>query len=181
MEKANMKKWILAGIAVLVLSVGQWARAEGTNAPDSGNLRGKAFDRLDANHDGVISKEEWAAAAEKRRANQGEWLKKHPELMKKIDTNGDGVISDEEREAAWKKWQAHRQQMLEKYDANRDGQLSPEEHAAMRAEMRTEWEKAHPEIVKQFDKNGNGTLDPEERDAAWQNWKTLKQQDLPHP
>jgi len=168
----NKTMWVMAAVAVL--AAGRLAVADDAQPAGPGQWREKAFSKLDTNNDGVISKDEWSAAAETRRQNREEWLKKHPELMKRVDVNGDGVISDEEREAAWKKWKAHRQKMLEKFDTDKDGQLSPAERDTMRAQMRAEWEQAHPDLLKKFDKNGDGTFDPDERKAAWEEWKATR-------
>ena len=62
------------------------------------------FDKVDTNHDGAISHDEFMAQSEER--------------FKKLDTNGDGKISKEERDALREKWQ-------EKRAARRGGASAP--------------------------------------------------------
>lgn len=83
----------------------------------------KNFDKLDANKDGFISKDEMKAAHEAHRGERGarpdtdrdgniskaeaERFPKLKENFSKIDTNGDGVLSKEEMKAAHDKKPKH--------------------------------------------------------------------------
>ncbi len=170
-EKGNMRIIMLlsvAAAAVLFASPMAWAQ-EG-RVKEANPL--KAFERMDTNGDGVISKAEWMAAVEQRRSRLRTWLGQHPEILKRIDTDGDGTASDVELEKAWIKWRAQRQRILALYATDRDGTLSPEERAARRAKFR----KAHPELFKKLDANGDGVLDPQERKAAREKLKARRGQ-----
>ncbi len=108
-------------------------------------MQAQMFDRLDANKDGNISKAEWdqhsadrAAKRGEKRADAGEGKRghhgkrgggHHGMMMGKADTNGDKVISQAEfQTAALARFDAA--------DANKDGQVTPEERKAQRGEWR---------------------------------------------
>ena len=122
-------------------------------AAPAGGPRGEGqwFNRLDTNHDGVISKDEATAASEARTAK---WFDK-------LDTNHDGMVTQDEIRAAA---EARRAEMKAKAaarfkaaDKNGDGFLSKEEAAAI------------PMIARNFDAldtNQDGQLSPEELAAA---------------
>ena len=152
----------VAAAGVLFAGPTVWAQEGRVKEPDPL----KAFERMDTNGDGVISKAEWMAAVEQRRSRLRAWLGQHPEILKRIDTDGDGTASDAEIEAAWVKLRAQRRRLLDLYDADRDGNLPPRERAARRAEQRAKWRNAHPEFLKKYDTSGDGALDPRGRKAA---------------
>jgi Ca2+-binding EF-hand superfamily protein len=80
----------------------------------------KRFDRLDANHDGVLNKDELHRAAETRRARVRARLQQRIDArFAKADKNQDGAVSRDE-------WpgQAAR---FDRLDANHDGTLSKDE------------------------------------------------------
>lgn len=52
--------------------------------------------------------------------------------------------------------------MLEKYDANKNGQLDPDEKAAFERDR----EERRAEFMKRFDKDGDGQLNEAEKEAA---------------
>jgi Ca2+-binding EF-hand superfamily protein len=108
-----------------------------------------AFDRLDANKDGSISREEFTKAREQRvdrRVERRKELKDSPKEGKEVrrhvmqmhgpggfggrmlvmaDTDGDGRITSAEAEAL-------ALQHFDQMDANKDGQVTPEERRAAR-------------------------------------------------
>lgn len=61
--------------------------------------------KMDANHDGKISRDEFRAAHEKR----------SEEHFKRMDTNGDGFIDEAERHAAAEKMREHRKEWRERH------------------------------------------------------------------
>ena len=112
---------------------------------------GQWFNRLDTNHDGVITKEEATAASDARIAK----------TFDALDTNHDGMITQDEMrasaEARREKMQAEAAARFKAADKNGDGLLSKEEAAAM------------PMVARHFealDTNKDGQLSPEELAAA---------------
>jgi Ca2+-binding EF-hand superfamily protein len=110
-----------------------------------------AFDRLDANKDGSISRDEFTKDHEQRAEQRKEWREEHRagakdgkearhamrmhhgggfggRMMTMADTNKDGKVTMAEAEAMAVR---HFDQM----DANKDGQVTPEEHKAARPMM----------------------------------------------
>ncbi len=76
----------------------------------------KHFDEIDANHDGQITMEELRAFHMKRRAAH----------FSRIDTDGDGRISRAEAQANAPRLAEH----FDELDLNKDGYLTPDELAA---------------------------------------------------
>jgi Ca2+-binding EF-hand superfamily protein len=115
------------------------------SAGEQGKEHGNAFDRIDADHDGVISHAEARTAP--RLANS----------FNALDTDHNGSLSrDELEQHAENKRREMHDQMEQKFksaDANGDGQLSAEEAKGM------------PRLAKDFaavDKNGDGLVSREE-------------------
>lgn len=118
----------------------------------------RMFERLDANKDGTISKAEWdqhgadraakraergekrADAGEGKRGMRGHHGKRGGHrgmMMGKADTNGDKAVSLAEfQTAALARFDAA--------DANKDGQVTPEERKAQRGEWRAKRGSAAP-------------------------------------
>jgi len=103
---------ILAGSAV---ALAQMPASQAQSSP-----RGHAFfEAVDANHDGVVTRAEATAAAEKRFAE--------------LDTNHDGKISQAERDAKRQAERARRTaERFAALDTDKNGQLSPQEFGAPR-------------------------------------------------
>jgi hypothetical protein len=129
-------KTFLAAAALGVTALAAPAFAQDAPAQPPAPGGGAMFDRLDANHDGAITKDEFAADVAARFA--------------KLDTNKDGKISAEERQAApgggmgmrgmtgdvtLADMQARSQTRFDRLDANHDGKIDKEEMSAMRARM----------------------------------------------
>lgn len=116
---------------LLALAVGSaaWAQ-ERLDADGDGNVSrqewlsaaGARFDRLDANKDGVLAPDELARGG--RHGGRGR------RSFSRMDTNGDGQISLDEFQAAHPQAPAD---LFTKLDTNKDGQLSPDELRGMRA------------------------------------------------
>ena len=112
---------------------------------------GQWFNRLDTNHDGVITKDEATAASDARTAK----------MFDKLDANHDGMVTQDEVRAAG---EARREEMkaeavarFKAADKNGDGLLSKEEAAAM------------PMVARNFDAldtNKDGQVSPEELAAS---------------
>ncbi len=84
----------------------------------------KNFDRIDTNHDGFLSRDELKAAHHHVMAHV------MAARFRKLDTNGDGLISREEA-AGHPRLLKH----FDQIDTNKDGFLSPDELKAARAAM----------------------------------------------
>lgn len=123
----------------------------------------------------------------------------HNRMLEQFDADKDGQLSDAEKEAMKAEFakrraekaprparpegkehpgnrrrpHSERPEMIKKFDADKDGQLSPEEHAALRAEgektrerSREKVEKFHKEFMEKFDTDKDGKLSDAEKEAA---------------
>ncbi len=80
------------------------------------------FDKVDASHDGKITREELQAAGKQARHARGK------EWWEKVDTDGDGAVSRAEAEANAPRLA----KKFDKIDSNSDGKITPEELKAAR-------------------------------------------------
>ena len=90
---------------------------------------------IDANRDGFITVQEFAAQREAKRAER---LQRR---MASVDTNQDGRVSVTEFEAA-------HLARIESADANRDGQVTREEMRAMRMQRRADRAQRHADSAR---------------------------------
>jgi len=151
-----MKKPLVLVAAIVAFSPAMLLAADPVSpgSPPPGGREGQMFDRLDTNHDGVITKEEVTAAGAKRFAQSFDKLDANHDGMltqdelraagearreeakaqlaarfKQADTNADGLLSKDEATAGMPMLARH----FDKIDTNKDGQVSPEELAQSRA------------------------------------------------
>ena len=115
---------------------------------------GRLFNRLDANHDGVVTREEAAGAPMPR--------------FDGMDANGDGKVTAEEIDAAiTKRLQKRvirmRYRLLGRLDANGDGIVGRDEFQAKRMAM-----------FKRADLNGDGKVDANEAQALRKQARRMK-------
>jgi len=99
---------------------------------------GDMLARLDANHDGVITRDEATAAADARfdrldvnhdgKLDQSELQGRRGGMMRRLDTDGDGVVTKAEVEARAMK-------QFDRFDTNHDGRIDQTELAAAEARM----------------------------------------------
>lgn len=143
-----MKKTVFriaaASCFVLYASAPAWAD-DGMMHP--GGYADRMFEEMDANHDGVVSKQEFDAFHDKR--------------FKELDANHDGKIAREEMDAAHQKMTGQMREQFKKRfeeaDANHDGALTKEEAQKM------------PFVAQHFDDmdaNHDGKVTPDEIEAA---------------
>lgn len=120
-----MRKILIAsaGAAALVIGVAGFALAQSDGAPAPGPRGGHGFFQADANHDGVVTRQEFDAS----RAAQ----------FARLDANNDGELSREEmRNGMHRGWGGHRgagrggMHQLARLDANNDGNISRDEFLA---------------------------------------------------
>jgi Ca2+-binding EF-hand superfamily protein len=190
--RRKMKRFILPGLAAVVIVTGAVAYAQTEGGPDHrGHMM---FEMLDANKDGTVTRAEATAAAEKHFAE--------------VDTNKDGVISQAERDAMRARM---RDRMFDLMDSDKNGQLSREEfraaHEKMRAAkgergmqgmhgsghhggmrgggmMKADTTKAQAvaraqAMFDRIDANRDGNITAAERDAARQKMKDMHQSQQP--
>jgi Ca2+-binding EF-hand superfamily protein len=129
------------------LSAPRWPHARNGNAPaqDAGSSRRaqfvqKYFDKVDTNHDGVVTQDEYLAAATAR--------------YKKLDTQGNGQVTAAEIAStprALNRDQHLAQHEVKRLDTNGDGTVSLSEYLAA---AKTRFAK--------IDKNGDGFIDADE-------------------
>jgi len=113
-----MKKLFAITVLTLSATAATSAFAEHNGKHHYGHKgKDRMWERVDANKDGFVTREESLAANE--------------QMFNKLDTNKDGKISKEERDAHFAekkaKWEAKKKEMISKYDADKDGKLSKEE------------------------------------------------------
>jgi hypothetical protein len=133
LESDMTRQMILAGAMFAVVMA--WSPLAAQREPQGPITRNdymarqkERFDAMDANHDGVVTKDELAAQIEARMGDAPP-----PQMVDRIfarlDTDGDGkaTAAEAEAEAAAR---------FDKLDTNHDGTLSPEERRAGMEHMR---------------------------------------------
>lgn len=111
---------LLAGVAAIAIGL---LLPFAANAAGDDDTRDKMMSKIDTNHDGVISDDEWNAARDAR--------------FKKLDANGDGFLSSDEMTAGAKQHNAARsEKMFKRMDTDGDGKISKAEYDAASAKMR---------------------------------------------
>lgn len=142
-------------------AVGGAAWAQGhTDADGNGSVSrqewlaaaGARFDRLDANKDGVLTRDELSRGRRQGPAGQ--------RLFSRMDTNGDGQISLDEFQAAHPQAPAD---LFARLDTNHDGQLSPDELRGLRAQAAAAMRQ---KMVERLDTDHNGSVSLEELQAV---------------
>jgi Ca2+-binding EF-hand superfamily protein len=103
----------------------------------------KKFDQIDTNKDGQLSRDEmkgWKKTHKHahKKGNKADRQAKAAERFKHADTNGDGKISRAEAE----KNAPRLAKKFDAIDANKDGQLTPDELRAYREAKRSRKDKA---------------------------------------
>jgi Ca2+-binding EF-hand superfamily protein len=136
-------------------------RPEGMQRPSREDMHKKMLEKFDADKDGCLSdaeKEAMKAAAAQRRAER---MPRHP--------RPEGMEHPGNR----RRPHSERPEMIQKYDTDKDGQLSPEEHAALRADAQKarrgtneKVEKFHKQFMEKFDTDKDGKLSDAEKEAA---------------
>lgn len=112
-----MKKMTLTALSLLVALAASTALATDAKPPVPGKegphhgMGHHMFKEVDANKDGIISKEEWNANGEK--------------MFNKLDTNHDGKISKEEIKAHHEKMRAKMEKHWEHKDESSDRPVTP--------------------------------------------------------
>jgi Ca2+-binding EF-hand superfamily protein len=97
------------------------ANGDGSVSAEEFAAGASRFARADANGDGLLTAAEIAAAGEERAAQRAE------RMVARLDSNGDGALSEEEIKS-----RRDPARMFERLDANDDGSVSAEEFAEAR-------------------------------------------------
>ena len=115
-------------IPTLLLGIASGAAAQSPPSTNFDAFAAKASQRmvaLDTDHDGRISKDEFAARAAMRRQTEGGAKHDGSRMFARLDTNSDGYLDTAEMNAMAAK-------RFARMDANHDGMLTPDERQAMR-------------------------------------------------
>lgn len=116
------------------------------------------FEQMDADHNGVISAEEFRKYFQQRRQERRQ------ARLKQMDSNGDGQVSKDEFVAYQAKQAALR---FARLDTNHDGMLSADEMD------KSDFRHGHhgfKGLFRKLDTNGDGVVSLEESRAAWSAW-----------
>lgn len=155
-----MTKSLILTLAAITLSSAAAAQTapKSISRADYTNLLNSRFNTMDANHDGVVSRDELAAQEQRDLAQTRANLQaKLRDAFKQLDTNKDGALSVAEflASAPGIKTTQTPEQLLQGFDTNHDGKLSAEEFRA-------------PQLAKfnRVDANHDGVVTPEEQKAA---------------
>lgn len=190
-----MKKLLIGGamVALAVPALSQVAPASAPQAPRSERVQTRAevqakvaehFAKVDANHDGVITKAEADAAMQAFHAKFADRMKdrrddRSDSAFERLDTNRDGSVS----RAEWDSGAAQREQRIASRDKNGDGRPDRRfKHAGMRdmggfggrmfdmadanKDGRVTLQEAQAAALQHFDmadSNRDGQITPDER------------------
>ena len=116
---------LLIPTLLLGLATGAVAQPADTNFDAYAAKARERMVALDTDHDGRISKDEFAARAAKRPQTDGAAKPDGARMFARLDTNNDGYLDTAELNAMTAK-------RFARMDANHDGMLTPDERQAMR-------------------------------------------------
>ena len=170
---------VLGALAAMALATGAAAQGQGGagQPPAAAAARDPAFDRLDANGDGVIVFEEFVRASDARlkpmdrdgdgRITREEFLSFHAgeaeRAFRRLDRNRNGVLTP----AEWRVSAA----AFKRVDANGDGRIAHAEWMAFRRAQAQRWQER---IFRTFDANRDGVITREEFARARARWQASR-------
>lgn len=129
-----MKRFSIIAASLLALALTAVTLAQDPTTQSQGReRRGGKLQKLDANNDGQLSRDEW---------------KGKPKGFRRLDRNNDNIVSREEAATARR---AHGKRQFKQMDANNDGQIS-----------RAEW-TGDAELFSRLDINNDGVIAKDER------------------
>ena len=139
------------GLATSLSAFAEQSTSGSTARPTSMEDRERVIlERYDTNGNGIIEPDERQAMREAMRAQMSA-------LRKKIDA-GKNPRTSRSTELE-RRLRVRGAEIIRQYDADRDGQLSATERAALDASV----EKLRLQMLARYDANKNGRIDPEER------------------
>ena len=121
------------------------------------------FNRIDADSNGVISKDEFHAYMGKKRQER------NAQRFQMMDSDADGQVSQQEY-LTYKQQKAERR--FKSMDLNNDGVVSQEEYEARKSRWsgRKHGHRGKGGIFAKLDANGDGQITRDESLAAWTSW-----------
>ncbi len=178
------------GLVAVGLLVASMANAQGDKGHHNGDTK---FEKMDANADGKVSKEEFIAAKEKLDKKREEKGKEHKEMdvdkrFNKLDRDGDGNIDKAEFDQAQaeraEKAAERRDKFFAKIDTDGNGTVNREEFDAHHEVMEAKRKEKHPDSkpvdadkkFKKLDANADGVIDKAEFENAHQHRNNKKAQ-----
>jgi Ca2+-binding EF-hand superfamily protein len=133
---------------------GEMPRKGGPGQKGGEELRRRALEKFDANHDGKLDDTERAEADKFMREHRDQMPggPMREQIIKRFDKDGDGKLNDEEKAAAEKALRERRgadgaaggkmrEEALKRFDKDGDGKLDDAERAEMRATMDKEGDR----------------------------------------
>jgi len=124
--------------------------------------RRQIFNRLDTDHDGILSEAEWSAFASSIGETEMSQFFRRRAVFERFDANDNGKLERPERAKALRELHERRIDFVARFDENADGALDRIEKKQAVAFVNERRQR----LLAQFDSNDDGRLDEQERNTA---------------